>query len=191
MHAKKTKLLKLSLLFILAQAALGFRISAQDTIVPHRKESPLAMATFLSENNTYLKITYGQPYRKSRVIFGELVPYGQLWRTGANEATEFTTTGDIKVGKKMLPEGTYTLFTIPQEDKCTIIFNKVLGQWGAYKYEEVKGENALTLDVPMEEGKDVYEAFTIQFEETKNGADLVLLWDKSRISVPIFFDKKR
>lgn len=178
-------------LFLIISAQIGIAQDTQEVkvIVPRTKASPFTMSTFMNEDNTYLKITYGQPYKKERAIFGGLVPYGKIWRTGANEATEFTTTKDIKVGKKTLKAGTYTLFTIPEEDKWTIIFNSVLGQWGAYKYDEVKENNVLDIKASVEVSKDMYEAFTILFEEERKGVNMLLLWDQTKIVIPITFSK--
>jgi Protein of unknown function (DUF2911) len=164
-------------------------VSAQKVIKPRPKASPVCLATFLDQD-IYLKVTYGQPSKNGRDIFGALVPYGKIWRAGANEATEFTTTKDVKLEKKTLKAGTYTVFAIPNENKWTIIFNSVLGQWGAYKYEETKSSNVLEIDVSVDQSEDEYEAFTIQFEQTKKGAEMVFLWDKSRVALPINFLKK-
>lgn len=182
-----------SLFSFLLLGAICFAIStptqAQKVIKPKTKASPLCLATFLGED-IYLKVTYGQPNKNGREIFGTLVPYNKIWRTGANEATEFTTTKDITLNKKTLKAGTYTVFSIPDAEKWTIIFNSTLGQWGAYKYDETKASNVLQIEIPVEKGEDEYEGFTIQFEQSKKGADLVILWDKTRIAVPITFIKK-
>jgi hypothetical protein len=167
---------------------MGLPAHAQKVIKPKPKASPLCMATFLNEEvGIYLKVTYGQPNKNGRDIFGSLVPFGKIWRTGANEATEFTTTKDIKLDKKTLKAGTYTIFSVPDKDKWVVIFNSSLGQWGSYKYDEIKNNNVLQIEIPVEKGEDEYEGFTIQFEQTKKGADLVFLWDKTRIAVPITF----
>jgi hypothetical protein len=176
-------------LMLLALVSFALPAHAQKVIKPKPKASPLCMASFLGDD-VYLKVTYGQPSKNGREIFGALVPYNKIWRTGANEATEFTTTKDIKFDKKTLKAGTYTLFSIPDEKKWTVIFNSTVGQWGAYKYEESKATNVLQVEVPVEIGEDEYEGFTIQFEQSKKGADMVLLWDKTRIAVPITFIKK-
>jgi hypothetical protein len=81
-----------------------------------------------------VKVTYGQPSKKGRVIFGDLVPYGEVWRTGANEATEITFSSDVVISGKTIKAGTYTLFTIPQKNTWTIILNSELKQWGSYGY---------------------------------------------------------
>lgn len=104
---------------------------------PTRRKSPIAIAkTFHQASNTYIKIVYGQPYKHGRTIFGKLVPYNEVWRTGANEATELTTTKDIQLGGEKLEAGTYTLFSIPKENgPWKVILNNKLGQWGAFDYQ--------------------------------------------------------
>lgn len=147
----------------------------------------MSVAKFKS-NNIYIKVVYGQPYKKGRKVFGELEQYGKVWRTGANEATEITLTKDVKINGKPLKAGTYTLFSIPNPDKWTIIFNSELGQWGAYEYNPEK--DVLSFDVPV--GKTdgvIYEAFTIDLRETASGADMTLLWDTIKVAIPLSFDK--
>src|SRR5829696_3874612 len=85
-----------------------------------------------------VKVTYGRPYKKGRVIFGGLEKYGKVWRTGADEATEITFANDVNFGGKRVKAGTYTLFTIPDRNQWTVILNSQLGQWGAYDYEKYK-----------------------------------------------------
>ena len=176
-------------MLLLGILGISLPAHAQKVIKPKPKASPVCINSFL-QDDVYLKVTYGQPNKNGREIFGTLVPYGKIWRTGANEATEFTTSKDIKFDKKTLKAGTYTVFSIPDAEKWTIIFNGTLGQWGAYKYEETKATNVLQIEIPVEKGEDEYEGFTIQFEQSKKGADMVLLWDKTRIAVPITFIKK-
>lgn len=129
-----------------------------------------------------VKISYGQPSKRDRVIFGKLVPYGEVWRTGANEATEITFKKDASFGGKPVKAGTYTLFTIPGEKEWTFILNSELKQWGAYKYNEIKSKDVLNVTVPAEmmSGAAV-EKLTI----TLPGNKLVLTWDKTRVQVPI------
>jgi hypothetical protein len=158
--------------------------AVNDSIVkPQIRSSPIVIANLKTTENNYVKCTYGQPLKKGRVIFGNLVPYGKLWRTGANEATEITFTTNVKIGEKALPAGTYTLFTIPNENKWTIILNSELGQWGDFTYNE--GKNVLTFEAAVSENTDIYEGFTIQFEDTLGGFNMLLLWDKVMVTVPI------
>lgn len=156
---------------------------AQEAVKP--RKSPLAIVTMKYEN-TYVKVTYGQPHKHGRKIFGELQKYGEVWRTGANEATEITLTGDLIIQGDTLLAGTYSLFTIPNKSEWVIIFNKQLGQWGSYNYHEPS--DVLRITVPRQEIKDViYESFTISFQQKNEVADMLLMWDDTKVSVPIRF----
>lgn len=104
-----------------------------------KKASPAETATG-TINGSKITIQYSSPSVKGREIWGALVPYGKVWRAGANEATTFTTTKDITVEGQKLPAGTYSFFVIPGKDSATIIFNKEAKQWGAYKYDESKDQ---------------------------------------------------
>lgn len=150
------------------------------------RPSPLTIAA-CRYKDTYLKLTYSQPHKRGREIFGKLVPWGEVWRTGANEATELTITRDVFVNNQLLPAGTYSLFTIPNPTSWTIIINKDVGLWGAYNYNPLM--DVFRFDVPAHaiEGPAVYEPFTIQIEQRNNKADVLFLWDKTKISFPIDF----
>lgn len=164
--------------------SLSLFSQAQEEIKP--RVSPLAI-TSARYKNTYLKITYGQPQKNGRVIFGGLVPYSKVWRTGANEATEMTITNDIKINNTLLKAGTYSMFTIPEKDKWTIIFNSDLGQWGDYNYNAKM--DVLRFDVPTAVISDnlVYEPFTIRITQKTDTAELSLLWDHTQVNIPIQF----
>lgn len=155
---------------------------AQDAVKP--RLSPLEMVTMKYEG-TYIKVTYCRPHKRERQIFGALVPYGEVWRTGANEATEITFTRDVKVDGNRVDAGTYTLFTIPGEHRWTIILNTDLGQWGAYNYNADK--DLLRFDVPVEKTEEPYEAFTMEFELQDDATDLLIMWDGVRVRIPIEF----
>lgn len=156
---------------------------AQEALKP--RPSPLEMVTFKSPENTYVKVTYGRPQKRGRNIFGELVPYGKVWRTGANEATELTTSADITLAGNRIPAGTYTLFTIPEKDKWTIILNREPGQWGAYRYDESK--DLVRFTVPTKQLQEVYEPFTIEFEQNANDVQLKMMWDRTGVEIPVGF----
>ncbi|WP_163991539.1 DUF2911 domain-containing protein [Pyxidicoccus caerfyrddinensis] len=177
-----------ALVFLAATPAL-----AQKSIAPEKAPvSPLQMAAKKLDDKTYVKVTYSSPRiqdpktGEKRVVFGKLVPYGEVWRLGANAATELTTTGDLEVSGKKLAAGTYAVFAIPQADKWTLIFNKDLGEWGAYKYN--KDQDALRVDVPAKKSADTYEAFTIAFDD--KGTALNLSWENTQVSVPVKPAKK-
>lgn len=157
-------------------------VQAQEPI--KARPSPLEMVTMKWED-TYVKVTYGRPHKRGRELFGELVPYGKVWRTGANEATELTTTDDIKLAGKEVPAGTYTVFVIPYEDKWTVILNSDLGQWGAYRYDESK--DVVRFEVPTKELDVTYEPFTIEFEQTGNEVALKMMWGTTGVEIPVSF----
>src|SRR3954464_15439410 len=101
-----------------------------------RRPSPAASAVCDLSGGRTIKTNYSSPRMKGRKIYGDLVPYGQVWRTGANEATTFVASSDVVVGGTNVPAGSYTIFTVPSADKWTLIINKKTGEWGIpYKYE--------------------------------------------------------
>jgi hypothetical protein len=161
--------------------------SAQETIKP--RPSPLAMVS-ARYKETYLKITYSQPHKKERIIFGKLVPYGQVWRTGANEATEITITRDILINNTPLKAGTYSLFTIPEKDSWTIILNNDLGLWGSYNYNPKMDVVRFTVPVQLMQGA-VYEPFTIMIDQKNDKADIILAWDAVQVRIPIQFNEPK
>lgn len=131
-----------------------------------------------------ITIEYGRPYKKGRKIFGGLEPLGKVWRTGADEATTLTTEADLMVGEIHVPAGTYSLFTIPDDGKWTLVLNKTAKQWGAFDYDESQdlGRTAMkvsSLDSPLEQ-------LTITIEPTsgKNGV-LKVAWDQTVASADI------
>lgn len=175
--------MRTSLLLVLLLASAVS--SAQDAVKP--RPSPLAIVSSRYKD-AYIKITYSQPHKRGRSIFGGLVPYGQVWRTGANEATELTVTKDIKINGADLKAGSYSLYTIPEKDKWTIILNRDLGMWGAYNYN-VKMD-VMRFEVPVVPVTEfVYEAFTILLDPKNNRADLVLAWDRTKVVIPIQFQE--
>ncbi len=167
---------------ILVAALLAFPLllSAQDEY--RTRPSPVSMAAWRYQEG-YVKVVYGQPRRRGREIFGVLVPYGKVWRTGANESTEITLTKDIKVNGKPLPSGTYSVLTIPEKERWTIIFNKDLGMWGAYNYNEKM--DVLRVEVPTRSQGNLVEDFTIKFETRNQLADMLLMWEHVVIRVPM------
>lgn len=166
--------------FVLLINALPADVAAQ--AAPKPRKSPLAVAQ-LKSGKTYVRIIYSQPFKNDRQVFGGLVPYNKLWRLGANEATEITTTHKIKIGGKTLPAGTYTLFAIPREDKWTIIVNKQVGLWGDYDYKQQFDQ--LRFDVAVKNLDQSWEAFTMKFDKTGKTSVLTLVWDRTSVEIPI------
>ena len=156
----------------------------QEAAIGNRK-SPIAISSIEYEN-AYLKVVYGQPYRKGRTIFGDWEPYGEVWRTGANEASEITLTEPIMMNMQVVDAGTYSLFTIPEKESWTIILNNGLGQWGAFDY--TKQLDAYRLNVPVKPLDTPVEAFTIEFSDLQGSATVMSLsWDVVRVEIPIRF----
>lgn len=129
----------------------------------------------------HITISYGQPSKRNRVIFGELVPYGQVWRAGANEATEIKFRKPATLAGVPVDTGTYTFFVIPAEKEWLIILNKQLGQWGAYEYDKHKDKDVLKAAVPVQSLNKVQEKLLYQI----NKKALIIKWDKTSVSIPL------
>ena len=145
--------------------------------------SPMDVVLFRGENDEPVaRVLYSRPQTRDREIFGKLVPYGEVWRTGANEATELTLYQDMTVGGKKIKKGTYTLYTIPKENEWTIILNNSTNVWGAYDYHVEKDVARIT--VPVRKAPTDIEALSMAFEPTQNGAELLIGWDDRYVKVP-------
>lgn len=171
-------------LFLSLSLLIIIHASGQEAIKP--RISPLATVS-IRYKDAYLKLVYSQPHKKGREIFGALVPFDQVWRTGANEATEMTVTSDILINSQLLKAGTYSLFTIPGKEKWKIIINSDLGMWGSYNYNSKK--DVLGFEVPSQATANglVYEPFTILIKQKTDTAEIVLAWDKTQVTFPIQF----
>jgi hypothetical protein len=120
---------------------------------------------------------------KGRKIYGDLVPFGEVWRTGANEATTFVPSADVMVGGKTVPAGSYTIFTVPNADKWTLIVNKKTGEWGIpYKYES---DELARVDMKVSKLPSPVENFTISYEKSGNACVMHIDWATTRASVEI------
>ena len=165
---------KLSALFvaslIVMTALHGF---AQD-----KPKSPKAEASG-KVGSANVKVNYCQPSARGRKVMGELVPYGQVWRTGANEATVIEFDKDVKIEGKDLPAGQYALFTIPGENEWTVIFNKDTKQWGAYNYKE--GDDVLRVTVKPTKTDQFVETFTITPEKDK----VSMKWENTAVAFAV------
>ncbi len=171
-------------IFIITGAVILILISGYFILRSYTKRSsPEAVATY-TKNGFAIEVEYCRPSKRGRTIFGELEPYGKVWRTGANEATQINFKQPLFFGGKFLDAGKYTLFSIPEKDNWTIILNKELEQWGAFTYDETK--DVLRVQVPSDTTGPVTEMFTIDFVESGNNtASMRLMWDKTKVEVPI------
>jgi len=146
-----------------------------------QRPSPPAQAQCKFSDGKTITVDYSSPRMKDRKIFGGLVPWGQVWRTGANEATTFVTATDLTVAGKDIPAGSYTIFTVPKSDSWTLIINKHTGEWGIpYTYESEE-----LVRVPMSASKTPapVENFTISFDQTGDSCTLQLSWENTTASV--------
>lgn len=181
---KKLCLCTLALATLIAPLA---SLAAQD-LHPSRRPSPMGMAR-ISVDDTYIRVVYSRPYKRGRDnIFGTaeseaLVPFGERWRTGANEATEITLTGDVTIGDETLPADTYSLFTVPGPETWTVHFNSKLGLSGTGMFADgeftpvdLDASDVLVIEAPAQTLEEEVEQFTIAFEETESGADMCLRW---------------
>jgi hypothetical protein len=159
-------------------------LHAQEAVPP--RSSPLALAS-AKYKDSYLKITYSQPHRRGREIFGKLVPYGEVWRLGANEATELTITRDVFVNGQLLMAGTYSLFAVPEKEKWTLIVNRETGQWGSYNYNIKSDVFRFEAPVSAPEGNLIYEPFTIKVDANNNKALVTLVWERTLVSFNVDF----
>lgn len=173
-------------------------VSAQD-LHPSRRPSPLGIAR-VTLGDAYVRVIYGRPYKRGRNnIFGTkesgaVVPYGERWRTGANEAAEITVTRDVLVAGQKLAAGTYSVFTTPAQGSWKVHFNSRLGLDGlgtfvnnTFTPVELAPTDVLTVSVPTTEvaaDKEV-DQFTIDFATTAGGADMVLRWIRTELRVSI------
>jgi hypothetical protein len=161
----------------LGVAGLVWGQAQEKRVSPHEKTSAMIAGNTIT-------IEYGRPYKKGREIFGGLEPLGKVWRTGADEATTFTTGKDLMVGDMHVPAGTYSLFTIPDKTGWTLILNKTAKQWGAFDYDQKQdlGRTPMqvkTLSAPVEQ-----LTITIEPKGATEGT-LKITWDRAEASVPL------
>jgi hypothetical protein len=172
------KNLSFALLFAFAVTTLA--LAQKDK---SQRPSPPASASCDLGGGKTVATDYSSPRMKGRKIYGGLVPFGQVWRTGANDASTFVTSSDITVGGTAVPAGSYSIFTLPSADKWTLIVSKKTGEWGIpYKYESDE-----LARIPMKVSKldAPVENFLIAYDKTASGCTLRLDWENTRASVDI------
>ena len=198
MYMKKTTLALMTSMLLLGTWLSTAAIEAQD-LHPSRRPSPTGIArTFVGD--TYVKVVYSRPYKRGRDnIFGTedsgaLVPYGKTWRTGANEATEITLTGDVRIGGQKLEAGTYSIFTVPGPENWAVQFNSALGLSGTGRFDmetqqfeaaDLPASEVLSYEAPVTALEEELDQFTFAFESSGAGADLCMRWITTEVCVPI------
>ena len=184
------KVLKWIAIVIAAIALLFYFVGMPYLREQTKKHSPQKVATF-DQKGFDLAVNYSSPFKKGRVIFGELVPFNEVWRTGANEPTTFTTKTAIAVIDKTLPAGTYSLWTEPKPESWSVMFNSEVPDWGVtmssggHETTRNPSTDVVRVEVPVNEMSTVMESFTIGFEEDMGQVYLSFAWDKTKVRVPL------
>ena len=186
-------------LFSLLLLTGSILVNAQDKKLPPLDSSPMDMAYFPvmypyivrvkgEPGQLVARVIYSRPQKKGRKIFGDLEPYGELYRLGANEATEIEFYRAVTIGGKNIPKGRYTMYSIPDEKKWTLILNRDTDIWGAFKYN--KSKDVVRTDIPVTTLDVPVDPFTMVFEKASYGANLVIAWDTVSISLPVRWSEK-
>lgn len=151
---------------------------------PKMDTSPMDLAIARADKNgpPIARVIYSRPQKKGRDIFGGLVPYGEVWRTGANEATELTLYTSLILGKTVLKPGNYTLYTIPNEDNWTVIINSDTNVWGAFSYKKEK--DVVRVNVPSQQAAAPIETLSMIFRPDAKGVTLLIGWDDMFVEIP-------
>jgi hypothetical protein len=180
-----SKVIKISLIVISVLVVIviaGFYFMKSNT----KKLSPEDIVTF-EQDSLKIEVFYNRPYKKNREVFGNLVPYAKVWRTGANEATTFKTNKDLLIEGSVLKAGKYTLWTIPDKTSWQIIFNEKMYSWGVNfsdgEASRVEKFDALKVEVPISKNLKTIEQFSIYFDEQFGTINMFLAWDN--IVVPL------
>ncbi|GGE01146.1 DUF2911 domain-containing protein [Planktosalinus lacus] len=176
----KLNYIKTSLLFLFIFTSFT-SLEAQE--FPSLDASPLDITIVRNDDmSPVIRVIYSRPKKNDREIFGALVPFEKIWRTGANEATELEIYEPLKLGSEIIEKGTYTLYTIPKKDEWTVILNRETNVWGAYNYKEEL--DIVRIDVPSKSAAATIESLSMAFMPTENGVSLMIGWDDRFIEVP-------
>ena len=189
----KNNIFFLLLLVLVSYSSQAQKFAALDKSPMDRAYYPVDFAhdrKFAPEkvgDKAFARVSYSRPAKKDREIFGKMIPFGKVWRAGANESTEIKFYKDVVIQGKKIAAGTYALFAIPNEKEWTIILNSDLDQWGAYSYNESK--DVLRVTVSVKKTEEVVENFAIQFaKKTDNIVVLQLAWDTTLVELPLSFE---
>ena len=195
MHSK-IRFTLVVLAFVALVVGVAGSVTAQD-LHPSRRPSPMGMAR-ITVDDTYMRVVYSRPYKRGRDnIFGTeeseaLVPFGKVWRTGANEATEITFTGDVTFGGEALAAGTYSLFTVPGPDSWTVHVNSALGLSGTGIFADGKftpvdlpATDVVVVTAEPKSLEEEVDQLTFAWKEAEGGADMCLMWITTKVCVPV------
>jgi hypothetical protein len=181
------RFLKRVLLLLIIVAIGIFGYSYFNDGILNKPLSPKKTVSF-KVDDIELEVFYNRPSKRNREIFGGLVPYDKVWRTGANEATTFETNKALKVGNDLLPAGKYTLWTIPNDSSWHVIFNSKQYFWGVDETMQPMRQSkfdVINTRIPIEKIASIVEQFTIAFDNSTDNLSLTLAWDNIKIVVPL------
>ena len=168
--------MKIKVSIILMLVLVGVSNLFAQTVLPRASQRQTVSQTV---GDTTVSIVYHRPNIKAREVWGGIVPYGEVWRTGANENTTFEISNDVKINGQVLPKGKYGLHTIPTKDSWTIIFNKVNNEWGSFNYDVKQDALRVTVKPTVGEFK---ETMTIDFDNVaETTTNIVIAWEKLRV----------
>lgn len=179
--------LKWFILVLLVVAAGVFSYSYFNDGILNQGLSPKKTVAF-EVDDLELKVVYNRPSKRNREVFGALVPYNEVWRTGANEATTFQTNKNLIINNKSLPAGKYTLWTIPNDTSWNVIFNSKMYPWGVNETMEAMRDpqfDVATVNTVPQKINTTVEQFTIAFDNSTDHLFLTLAWDTTKVAVPL------
>ena len=176
-------------------SSLSASAQMNSTELPPLDKSPMDMSYYPTDypilkiqdkvsGPVIMRIIYSRPQLNGRKIFGGLQEYGNVWRLGANEATEIEFYKDVKINGKKIKKGRYTLYAIPYPEKWTLIVNKETDTWGSFRYDSLK--DVVRVNLPVVKNATT-EVMTIVFDKSSTGADMDMYWDDVKASLPIVF----
>ena len=183
---KKEVLLKI-VIFLLISIFLKSNLSAQDFKELDKAPHDISYYRESMVAQPLVKVVYGRPQKNGREVFGNVVEYGKVWRTGANEATEVKFYQDVTFGSVKVDAGTYVLLTIPGENEWDVILSSNVDVWGAFQYNPLYDVVKIKVPVKRAESLDI---FSIAFKAKNDIVKMVLAWDSTRIQIPITFESK-
>lgn len=175
----------LIVLSIIALGLLLYSVFVENIFAPRLSPKDTAKITL---NDLNLKVEYNRPSKRERDIFGALVPYNEVWRTGANEATTFETNQDLMIDGILLKEGKYTLWTVPMENSWKVMFNTKQYEWGVNEKMEPMWDpnyDAIEIEVKKQDLDEIVEKFTIAFDNKTGNLKLTMAWDQTLIEIPM------
>lgn len=177
---------KIFITFIIG-ASLSLNGFSQELKLPAPSPTAVVKQDFSTSS---IEVTYSRPSMRGRKIFGDLIPFGQVWRTGANSATKISFGEDVMLANNPLKAGTYAIYTIPGEKSWKVIINKGISNWGVSGFDDK--DDVIQFEVPSQKVSDAVQSFTISVDNINNNkCDLVISWENTKVTIPVFADNDK